>query len=61
VVKDVTKDGQPDLVVASGTAGDTQLEVYAGGAGHWVGGIPTSVATYDPSGFASPADGVYVG
>jgi hypothetical protein len=61
VVKDVTKDGRPDLVVASGTAGDAQVNVYAGGAGQWAHGSPVSAATYNPSGITAAADGVYVG
>jgi len=57
-VKDVNNDGQPDLVVGSGTGAAGQVAVYSGG---WAGGTPAATTVAAPFGDGTLSDGVYVG
>lgn len=58
---DVDQDGQLDLLVGSGENSLARVHVYPGGAGRWVGGFPLNVRAYQPLGFTTAADGIYVG
>jgi hypothetical protein len=60
-VKDVTRNGQPDLVVGSGEGMSPRIKVYFGGASRWTGADPLPVSTLAPFGSIAAADGVYVG
>ncbi len=60
-IKDVDRDGRPDLVIASGERVPAALRIYSAAASIWTGGAP-GIGTYsEPFGFSPIADGIYVG
>jgi FG-GAP-like repeat/Matrixin len=60
-IKDVDKDGELDLVVASGERVPAALRIYTSATSTWTGGSP-GVGTYsEPFGFTPLADGIYIG
>jgi hypothetical protein len=60
-VRDVDKDGRPDLIVGSGQRVPAAIKVYTAATSTWDGGEPGTGYFSEPFGGSTIPDGVYVG